>query len=63
MRNDLYARNNIGLKRKKKKKEKMETKVGNEVQYFIQDRKQQSSEEKNLPISNLQINEMKRGCK
>lgn len=52
MRNDLYAWNNIGLKRKKKKKKKMETKVGNEVQYFIQDRKQQSSEEKNLPISN-----------
>lgn len=50
MRNDLYARNNIGLKRKKKKKEKMETKVGNEVQYFIQDRKQQSSEEKSANI-------------
>lgn len=63
MRNDLYARNNIGLKRKKKKKKKMETKVRNEVQYFIQDREQQNSEENNLPISNLQINEMKRGCK
>lgn len=54
MRNDLYARNSIGLKRKKKK---METKVN--ISYRIGNK----VAKKKICLKNNQIYKSKRRCK